>query len=172
MNNEQLHAYLDGELLPEEREAIERALAQDSALAEEYTQLVALDAAIENAWGASDLIGPESSGDAHELGPRDLGPRDLGPRDLGQRIASAERRARRGRLIALTGAAAGIAAGLLLVFLPSGIVPMGSSEAAADEYFTVDEQAGYVYWETDGETFGTGDLVDLEDQILDVLGAT
>ena len=162
MNHEQLHAYLDGELLPEEREAIERALAQDSALAEEYTQLVALDAAIENAWDVSDLIGSEPSGDARELGPH----------DLGQRIASAERRARRGRLIALTTAAAGIAAGLLLVFLPSGILPMGSNEAAADEYFTVDEQAGYVYWETDGETFGSGDLVDLEDQILDVLGAT
>lgn len=147
MNLEQLHAYLDGELTPQERLQVEKQMAQDPALAKAYADLVAVDAEIGAAW-------PVPQPGASQP-------------DWAAKIVGDARRARRGRLIAFTASAAGIAAALLLTFLPS----VGPQPSDVD-FFTDDEDAGYVYWESDGETYGTGDLTDLEDQILDVLGAT
>jgi anti-sigma factor RsiW len=150
MNHEMLHAYMDGELGPQERASVESALANDPAVAETYARLLALDAAVESAWALSvDSTSPEA---AHAMA---------------EAIVASDRRARRGRLIALSTAVSGIAAALLLTFLPP-VQPHSQDE----RLFTDDEAAGYVYWESDGETYGTGDLSELEDQILDVLGAS
>jgi len=164
MNHETLHAYFDGELTPLECEQVERALAKDPALAESYSHLLALDSALESAWVDVVSDGLASGGLASDgMAP----PTDSQTREWARTIVAGERRARRGRLIALTTAAAGIAAALLLAFPPAV-----SPQTGDDGFFTVDEEAGYVYWENDGDTYGTGDLADLEDQILDVLGAT
>jgi anti-sigma factor RsiW len=165
MNLEILNAYLDGELAPHERAAVERAMASDPVLADAYARLAALDGLVEDAFqtacGARDGSGAAAAAD-------DADDADAAAaREWARGIIASERRVRRGRLIAFATAAAGIAAALLLVFLPSV-----QQQPGDEDLFTVDEEASYVYWETDAETFGTGNLAELEDEILDVLGAT
>jgi anti-sigma factor RsiW len=147
MNHELLHAYLDGEVTPDERVFVEQALASDSELAAEYARLVEADAVLGTA------LAPD---------PADSG------LDFAKMAMARANRARRGRLVLLASAAAAAAAAILIS------VSLGAFEtpSAEEDYFTVEEQVEYVYWETDGETYGSGDLNDLEDAILDCLETT
>ncbi|MHC4409471.1 MAG: anti-sigma factor family protein [Planctomycetota bacterium] len=139
MNDEMLHAYLDGELSPPERAQFEEALAADAVLAAKYEQLCALHESLDL------LPSVESSLDAVAL-------------------LRSERRRRIGRVFRLAAPLAAAAAALVLVLVPSA-----PTESTNEAVFSVEEQVRYVYWETDDETFGSGDLNALEGEILAAL---
>jgi anti-sigma factor RsiW len=140
MNNEQLYAYLDGELGPEETARVESALASEPALAAELDLLRGVDRALGTLPG-------------HEA-----------PDDLADRVLEEARRRGRGRLVRLALPLAAAAALALALFLPG---QHGNGNGLIEE-FTPEEHINYV-WESDAETFGSLGLSDLEDQILEGL---
>ena len=139
MNDELLHAYLDGELTSSERAEVAQTLAADAGLAAKYEQLCAVHESLDL------LPSMESSLDAVFL-------------------LRAERRRRIGRVFRLAAPLAAAAAALVLVLVPSA-----PTESTNEAVFSVEEQVRYVYWETDDETFGSGDLNALEGEILAAL---
>ena len=145
MNDQLLHAYLDGEVTAAERALVEQALASDPALAGEMSRLVALHAAL---------------GDA-------LPDVKMSDNDLARAVIARGKRTERGRIFALVSGVAAAAAVIALVMLPRT-----GGETPEDDWFSADEQIEYVYWETDGDTYGSGDLEDLEDEILEMLETT
>ena len=139
MNEEILHAYLDGELPEPERIRFEQELASDAELAARYDQLCALHASLDL------LPSMESTLDARAL-------------------LRSERRRRAGRILRLAAPLAAAAAALAFV-----LVPRAAPDSTAEAVFSVEEQVRYVYWETDDETYGSGDLSELEGEILEAL---
>jgi hypothetical protein len=79
-------------------------------------------------------------------------------------LLRSERRRRIGRVFRLAAPLAAAAAALVLVLVPSA-----PTESTNEAVFSVEEQVRYVYWETDDETFGSGDLNALEGEILAAL---
>ncbi|MHC4940651.1 MAG: zf-HC2 domain-containing protein [Planctomycetota bacterium] len=134
-----LHAYLDDELTPAERAHVEKALATDAALAAQLEQLRAVQESL-------DLL--ESMDSSFE----------------GETLLRRERRRRVGRLLRLAAPLAAAAAALLLV-----LVPRETPDSTSEAVFSVEEQVRYVYWETDDETYGSGDLNELNGEILAAL---
>ena len=139
MNEEMLHAYLDGELSPEETSRVEEALATDTRLAAEYERLVAMHESL----GLLESI--PSTAEAAS-------------------ILRLDRRRRRGRIFRIAAPLVTAAAALLFILVP-GRHEM-PSEASV---FSLEEQVQYVYWEADSETYGSGDLNALEGEILAAL---
>jgi len=136
-----LHAYLDGELSPEEAARVEGALAGDPALAAELEVLRDLD-------GALGLL------EGHPGPPVGFTPRV---------VAAARRGRRRGALARLALPLAAAAALMLAVIMPER---PGSRGAVED--FSSDEHINYV-WESDAETFGSLSIGELEEEILEGL---
>ena len=140
MNEEMLHAYLDGELGADDRAIVDRAIAGDAKWAEAYATLRSVDAAI----GTLPGVTVEDDGDAMARAAMKPEPR--------------------GRLLRLVLPAAAAAAALFLALLPEN-----RQESRESAVFTESEQAQYLYWEADAETYGTGDLTQLESEILAAL---
>ena len=115
MNTDILHAYMDGELAPEEAAAVEKALASDPNLAAELRLLGRVDDAL------GTLPGCEA------------------PEDLAERVLTAAKR-RRGLLLRVCLPLAAAAAAALVALLPlrPGARPEG-------DVFTLDEHMGYVW---------------------------
>jgi anti-sigma factor RsiW len=139
MNEEMLHAYLDGELSPADASLVEQALASDAAWAAEYERLVAVQESL------------------------DLLPA-IETRLDGAAILRRGRRRRTGRILRMTAPLAAAAAALALL-----LVPRPGSGPTAEAVFSVEEQVQYLYWESDAETYGSGDLSVLEDDIVEAL---
>lgn len=150
MNETLLHAYLDGEVTPEERALVEQALASDPALSAQLARLVALNGALDAAFPS--ITGPSVTANDS---------------DIAARAVKRARHAERGRILAIVSGVAAAAAALALI-----VLPRSGGEAVDEDWFSVEEQVEYVYWETDGDTYGSGDLNDLEDEILDLLETT
>ncbi|MEM8886322.1 MAG: zf-HC2 domain-containing protein [Planctomycetota bacterium] len=145
MNREDLHAYFDGELNAEETARMERALASDPALAAELATLRATDAALDGLPSAS--IDGDDAAWAQSVLARD-------------RVPSGG-----GRLLRLL---VPVAAAATIAFF---LVPRADNPAPAEAgIFSQEETLEYVYWEADSETYGSGDLGALEDDILAELG--
>ena len=170
MNEEMLHAYMDGELTAAEVAEVERVLASgadcDAYWVSEYEQLLAVDTSIgelpglrlnddATAW-ARDCVARAVSVNS---GPVEIGPMDTGTVPDGARI---------GRLLRLVGPLVAAAAALVLVVL-SGTEPETQNAGVSPMVFSIEEQAQYLYWEADADTFGSGDLQSLESEILAAL---
>jgi len=182
-----LHAYFDGELDAAERAAFEERLAAEPALAARLDALRAADGALGllplaapatdfaravEADAALDLL-PEASPSpaftAEAVAGAELDRAlDLlpaaGPADgFVERVVARARREGRGRLLRLAGTAAAAAALVAVaVLLRSGEPAPAPTEGAFTPY----------EWETDGETYPSMALQELEDEILEELGAT
>jgi anti-sigma factor RsiW len=139
MNEEMLHAYLDGELTPDETARLEQAFASDAALAAEYEQLCAVHESL-------DLL------------------ESIETRIEGAEILRRGRRRRTGRILRIVAPLAAAAAALALL-----VVPRPGSEPTSEAVFSPEEQVQYLYWESDAETYGSGDLSALEDEIVEAL---
>ncbi len=151
MNDHLLHAYLDGEVTAEQHALVERALASDPALAEELARLVAMNEALGDA--LPDVRMSETE--------------QMSETELARAAIARGKLAERGRIFALVSGVAAAAAVIALVMLPRTV-----GETPEDDWFSADEQMEYVYWETDGDTYGSGDLEELEDEILEILETT
>lgn len=139
MNEEMLHAYLDGELTPDEIAHVEKELASDATWAAEYERLAAVH-------GSLDLLP------------------SIETRIDGAEILRRARRRRTGRILRLCAPLAAAAAALALLLVPRPV-----EEPTAEAVFSVEEQVQYLYWESDAETYGSGDLNALEDEIVEAL---
>jgi len=139
MNEELLHAYLDGELAPAEAARVESALASDEALAATYERLRLVHESLDL------LPGIETEFD-------------------GTAVLRRARAHRVGRLVRLWAPAAAAAAALVLLALPRP-----GEDATAEAVFTTEEQVQYLYWESDAETYGSGDLESLTGEIVAAL---
>jgi len=137
MNEEMLHAYVDGELSPEEAARVERAAAADPAVGERLRELVAVDDAI----GLLPGLEGASPGFASEV----------------VRRAGAHRRGRLLRWAAPIAAAAAVVAAAVLLVQHEPAPPAD----AFDEADYVDYR-----WEVDTDTFGSLAVTDLESEIL------
>ena len=137
MNEEMLHAYVDGELAPSEAAQVERAVAADPAAAARLRALVALDDALGLLPGVSDV--PPGFTDA---------------------VVRRARASRRGRLVRWL-APVGIAAAVLAAALAS----LRSEPATPAEVFDEADYVDY-RWEVDTDTFGSLAVSDLESEIL------
>lgn len=109
MNTEQLHAYLDGELTPEEVASVEAELARNPALAAELEVLRGVDGAL-------------STLDGHDA-----------PDDFVERVVAATHR--RPSLLLRLALPIGVAAALVLaVFLPPSDRQAGDRKASEETY--------------------------------------
>ncbi|MHC4956918.1 MAG: anti-sigma factor family protein [Planctomycetota bacterium] len=145
MNDERLHAYLDNELAPEERSALEAELSADASLAAELEALRGVDRALDTLSG--------------HMAPAGF------TQDVLARVA-----APRGRLLKLVLRVATAAAAILVAVMMTA-PGHGPDASTAGNGFSVDEHLNYV-WESDAETYGSMGLPDLEDQILEGLDET
>ena len=136
MNIEELHAYLDGELSPEDAARVEAAAESDAALAAELAALRDVDRALDGLPGLD------------------------APADFTDRVVRAVKRRRRGLLLRIALPAAAAAALVLAVILPGKDIGNGDNAI-----FTTEEHMEYV-WEADSSTFGSGALSELEEAIV------
>ena len=166
MNEEMLHAYMDGELTAAEVAQVERVLASDAPddahWAAEYEMLLAVDASV------GDLPGLDSSG---------LDVTDEGRAWAHACIARSSENvpvagSAGGRLLRMFGPLVAAAAALALIVLSGNGPKVGlenGENGVTPLVFSVDDQIQYLYWETDSDTFGSGDLQSLESEILAAL---
>lgn len=137
MNEEMLHAYVDGELSPPDAARVKEAAAENPAVAERLRALVALDDALGLLPGVA------------EVSP--------GFTDNVVRRAGASRRGRMLRWLAPMGIAAAIFAAVLST--------LHSEPPAPAEVFDEADYVDY-RWEVDTDTFGSLAVSDLESEIL------
>jgi anti-sigma factor RsiW len=177
MNEEMLHAYMDGELTAAEVAQVERMLASDAPgdahWAAEYEMLLAVDASVGELPGFSSQ-GFSSSGLASSgLASSGSSVEDDGRAWAHACIAQSNRSvpvagSAGGRLLRMFGPLVAAAAALALIVL-SGNEPEATENGVSPMVFSVDDQIQYLYWETDSDTFGSGDLHSLENEILAAL---
>ena len=142
MNQDQLHAYMDGELGPEAAAGVEAALASDPELAAQLRTLRAIDAALG--------VLPEASVSA----------------EFTHRVLERVRRRRRQVLLRIGLPLAAAATLLLTLYRPR------EDPAPAPAVFTVSDHLTNYVWEADDETYGSLALDELEQSILDELEST